>query len=315
MSKKTSEMKVICFVTVLNIFLPITLFSQSKKETIINLQHSYDSIFHLLSAERQEHKQDKCTLETRIDSLKLKIKEQILLSSKNESSLHSLNDSLVIALNTAQDNITALTNKIRIHEDELEQINSKYEQKASELKIITEKLSTLQSTYDILWKKVACDSLIKSYKSIWTGSDSLIILPNEKYITARYDGFHCSEVCVFEFSNVEGHFSSGQCYINFYDEQIISFYGGLNDFQSISDLNLIQNETEISARKVELKIDKYIKELIPGKYYQIILTENNDFELLHGYNVNDWTPSDEFIGALKIIKINELNQSFKDRTH
>jgi hypothetical protein len=152
-----------------------------------------------------------------------------------------------------------------------------------------------------------------SYKSIWTGSDSLILLPHEKYITARYDGYGCSEVCVFEFSDIKSCFFSSQCNICFYDEQIISFYSGLNDFQSISELYSNQNETAITARKVEINIVDNIKHLIPGKYYQMIITECNDPELLSQHNVNDWSPGDEALGANIIIGINELNQPFEQR--
>ena len=306
-------MKPIYFFLFLSFLLPQTLFSQSKKETIINLQESLDSTSSLLYNERQEYKRAMSLLGARFDSLTLKIQDQILLSSKNESALLSLNDSLKSLLLVKQSVITNLLEKNRMQDNEILNIHALCEQKANELRIMAEKMQSIQSSYELLSKKVTCNSLVKSSKSIWTGSDSIIILPNEKYITARFDGYSCSEVCGFSFSNVTSCFSSNKCNICFCDEQVVSFYSGLNDFQSISELESIQNENGLTARVVGVSIDNKIKQLLPGRYYQIIMTENNDRDLLANYNVNDWSPGDDAIGAYIIVKINELNQSFQER--
>jgi hypothetical protein len=310
---KRYKMKHICFFLFILSFIPQYSFSQSKKEIITNLSQSLDSVSNLLSNERLENQREMLSLENKVNSLSAEIQKEKLQFENKTNLLLISKDSLKQILTATESNVKDLTDKISILENEYLSINLIHEEKIKELRIASDKLSSIQSSYELLLKKVKCDSLMTSYKSIWTGSDSLILLPHEKYITARYDGYGCSEVCVFQFSDIKSCFISSQCKLCFYDQQIISFYSGVNDFQSISELYSNQNESAITARKVELKIVNNITQLIPGKYYQMIITECNDPELLSQHNVNDWSPGDEALGANVIIGINELNQAFDQR--
>ena len=92
----------------LNLLLRVTVFGQSKKEEILKLNNSIDSIQNLLLQERNLLSSTKFELSNVYDSLKLQIKEN---QSKNEiinsnlirlenlkKQISSLNDSLAVQI-------------------------------------------------------------------------------------------------------------------------------------------------------------------------------------------------------------------------